>query len=417
MTAFNNGQIIFIEKSGIVNTPRVNELALFNLNGKLIGKDGFGNVLDYVIGESLVAISGSLQNQIDNINSITLVAGNNISIIENPANTFTISGGGSNDNLNLYTLLTTTSAISGNLQEQINTIIQEGITIASSGGSIFVSQNGTAFNLEVASAPISNHNSLLGLQGGISGQYYHLTATQYASITGGISGSSNLSTLGDVTLSNPLNNDVLVYNGSKWINSDTVPYTSNAGTASHVSNAGVDITVSGGGIVFSGYGDTLTFNSSGSGIHSTNLGDVAWKSDITSLSGSLNNYATKATPVAGTYNTITINSQGIVTSGSNVAGGSSSYTIGTYNTSGSNIITTDVALCDSSSDSSFTVTLPTAVGVNDKIYKIKKIDGGIIRVRVLTTLSQTIDGEPYYDITNKNDFISCMSDGSNWRIF
>ena len=285
MTAFNNGQIILIEKSDIVNTPRTNQISLFNLSGKLFGKDGFGNVFEYVTGESIVSISGNLQNQIDNINSITLVAGDNISIIENPTNTFTISGsGGSNGNLNLYTLLTTTLDISGNLQEQINNIsltpgpqgipgisgeqgiqgiqgirgiqgiqgipgisgeqgiqgiqgipgisgeqgiqgiqgipgisgeqgiqgipgisgnsidsslytllittldisgnlqeqinaiVQESTSIASSGGSILVSQNGTTFNLEVDSSLISNHNNLLGLQGGNSGSllYYEV---------------------------------------------------------------------------------------------------------------------------------------------------------------------------------------------------------------------------------------------------
>jgi hypothetical protein len=81
-----------------------------------------------------------------------------------------------------YTLLTTAAAISGDLQDQIDLL--NGATITSSGGSILVAQNGLNFNLEVASAPVSNHNDLLELQGGTSGQYYHLTATEYASISG-----------------------------------------------------------------------------------------------------------------------------------------------------------------------------------------------------------------------------------------
>lgn len=79
------------------------------------------------------------------------------------------------------TPLSTTSAISGNLQGQIDAIAQESTSIASSGGSILVTQNGTAFNLEVASAPIQNHNDLSGLN---VGNYLHLTQSEYANISG-----------------------------------------------------------------------------------------------------------------------------------------------------------------------------------------------------------------------------------------
>lgn len=90
-----------------------------------------------------------------------------------------------------YTLLTTTASISSDLQFQIDNISAGTTSISSSGGSILVTQNGSAFNLEVASAPVSNHNDLLGLQGGISGEYYHLTASEYANISG--AGSVNTS--------------------------------------------------------------------------------------------------------------------------------------------------------------------------------------------------------------------------------
>jgi len=83
------------------------------------------------------------------------------------------------------TPLTTTASISGDLQGQIDAIMQEGTSIASSGGSILVTQNGLDYNIEVASAPIQNHNSLLELQGdGVD--YFHLNASQFASISGGI---------------------------------------------------------------------------------------------------------------------------------------------------------------------------------------------------------------------------------------
>jgi hypothetical protein len=83
---------------------------------------------------------------------ITLVAGTNINIIESPDDTFTIS-----------------ATISGGVT-----------TIESSGGSILISEIDGGYNLEVASAPIQNHNDLDGLQGiGGDGGYYHLSEDQY----------------------------------------------------------------------------------------------------------------------------------------------------------------------------------------------------------------------------------------------
>jgi hypothetical protein len=52
--------------------------------------------------------------------------------------------------LPLFTLLTTTTNISANLQAQITALQPESTTIASSGGSIIVSKTGSAFNIEVS---------------------------------------------------------------------------------------------------------------------------------------------------------------------------------------------------------------------------------------------------------------------------
>jgi hypothetical protein len=76
-----------------------------------------------------------------------------------------------------------TQIITGYLQSQIDNIIQEGTTVTSSGGSILVTQNGLNYNIEVASVPVQDHNLLNGLQGGNIGEYYHLTESQYASIS------------------------------------------------------------------------------------------------------------------------------------------------------------------------------------------------------------------------------------------
>ena len=63
----------------------------------------------------------------------------------------------------------------------------------------------------------------------------------------------------------------------------------------------------------------------------------------------------------------------------------------------------------------FTVTLPTAVGVTGQIYNIKNSGTGIITVA--TTSSQTIDGFASSTITlNQYDNLQIQSTGANWII-
>jgi hypothetical protein len=61
----------------------------------------------------------------------------------------------------------------------------------------------------------------------------------------------------------------------------------------------------------------------------------------------------------------------------------------------------------------FTVTLPTAIGVKGKQYVIKNIGSGTITVS--TTSSQTIDGNNTISLT-QNDSIVVISDDSDWKI-
>jgi hypothetical protein len=98
------------------------------------------------------------------------------------------------------------------------------------------------------------------------------------------------------------------------------------------------------------------------------------------------------------------------------SGGSSTLVISTVQVASPSISTNDVTLCNSSSDSGYTATLPTAVGVSGKVYYIKKVDGSINKVRVMTTSSQTIDGTTYFDIYNQYDTLTVVSDGANWQI-
>jgi hypothetical protein len=101
-----------------------------------------------------------------------------------------------------------------------------------SGKLLSVSQDETS--LEFINATSTIHNDLFGVQGGISGEYYHLTNIQYLDYIGktevaslsanlqtqidNISGNNLLNDLTDVSLSTPTSGNVLLYNGNIWIN-------------------------------------------------------------------------------------------------------------------------------------------------------------------------------------------------------
>jgi hypothetical protein len=80
---------------------------------------------------------------------------------------------------------------------------------------------------------------------------------------------------------------------------------------------------------------------------------------------------------------------------------------GTYS-----ILTTDV-IVDCTANT-FTVTLPTAVGVTGRLYTIKNSGTGVITVA--TTSSQTIDGSTTAVLQVQNVSITVVSDGANWKV-
>jgi hypothetical protein len=61
----------------------------------------------------------------------------------------------------------------------------------------------------------------------------------------------------------------------------------------------------------------------------------------------------------------------------------------------------------------FTITLPTAVGVSGKQYIIKNSGNGVVTLNTLS--SQTIDVSTSLTLT-QNDTVEVISDGSNWKI-
>jgi hypothetical protein len=82
------------------------------------------------------------------------------------------------------------------------------------------------------------------------------------------------------------------------------------------------------------------------------------------------------------------------------------------------ILSTDYFVTMSASGGNRTVTLPTAVGRNGKVFTIKKIDSSANTVQLLTTSAQTIDGNASGALYLKAqyDTIKLVSDGSNWLI-
>jgi len=98
------------------------------------------------------------------------------------------------------------------------------------------------------------------------------------------------------------------------------------------------------------------------------------------------------------------------------------YTIEDLNLSVSSkpIISIDLAYTITDSDytvectaNSFTVTLPTAVGIAGKIYNVNNTGTGLITVD--TTSSQTINGSLTQSV-NQWENLQVQSNGSNWII-
>lgn len=75
----------------------------------------------------------------------------------------------------------------------------------------------------------------------------------------------------------------------------------------------------------------------------------------------------------------------------------------------------NVILCDATA-SSFTATLPTAVGREGQTYTLKKTDSTTNNVNIATTSSQTIDGSTTQALGVQYEAITVMSDNANWHV-
>lgn len=77
-------------------------------------------------------------------------------------------------------------------------------------------------------------------------------------------------------------------------------------------------------------------------------------------------------------------------------------------------VTDDVILC---SGGTITITLPSASGIAGKIYTIKKTDtSGSNLVTIDGDAAETIDGDATYVLDQQNQFVTIISNGTNWNI-
>lgn len=77
--------------------------------------------------------------------------------------------------------------------------------------------------------------------------------------------------------------------------------------------------------------------------------------------------------------------------------------------------TSTVVLADASG-ASLTVTLPTAVGISGRVFRIKRTSSGANTVTIATSASQTIDGATTQILNVQNVSVDVISDNSNWQL-
>ena len=109
------------------------------------------------------------------------------------------------------------------------------------------------------------------------------------------------------------------------------------------------------------------------------------------------------TSVTSVVTSGTIKSNGMI---SNLVSKTSAYTVQTSD----EIITGDAT------SATFTISLPTAVGIAGQTFTIKRLNAGVNSVSIGTTSSQTIDGAPSLVLNAQYKYLKVVSNGANWLI-
>lgn len=94
--------------------------------------------------------------------------------------------------------------------------------------------------------------------------------------------------------------------------------------------------------------------------------------------------------------------------------GSNGQTVTTVNTNTTLNETHSIVICNNGSTAR-TITLPSAVGISGRIYTIKRAYASTALVTIATTLSQLVDGDTTYLLTNIREAVTIVSDGTNWK--
>lgn len=80
------------------------------------------------------------------------------------------------------------------------------------------------------------------------------------------------------------------------------------------------------------------------------------------------------------------------------------------------VLATDEVLKFDTTSNAITATLPTAIGIQGKVYTLKRISGSANSVTIATTSSQTIDGITTYTLSAQWKYVTVISDNANWLI-
>lgn len=80
------------------------------------------------------------------------------------------------------------------------------------------------------------------------------------------------------------------------------------------------------------------------------------------------------------------------------------------------ILNTDRVITANAAGGAFTLTLPTASGINGRVLQIKKIDSTINVVTIDGNSSETIDGSLTKKLCTQYESITLVSDGTNWLV-
>ncbi|MCX6799800.1 MAG: hypothetical protein NT091_01495, partial [Candidatus Falkowbacteria bacterium] len=89
----------------------------------------------------------------------------------------------------------------------------------------------------------------------------------------------------------------------------------------------------------------------------------------------------------------------------------------TTKTANYTITTTDKVIMADATSGAFTLTLPSAVGIQDTLFFIKKIDSALNNiVTIATQSSQTIDSVSQATLKQRGESINLQSNGTNWIV-